>query len=96
MTETVTTGDSTSTLPGHNHRGRRAMLPVGRFALGVVTGFVLAVSLLVACGANYTEEDTLFVKQHLYLNGPEGAKFEISVVKDASGKDVVIATRVGK
>ena len=53
-------------------------------------------SLLAACGANYTEEDTLFVKQHLYLNGPDGAKFEISIVKDASGRDVVTATRVGK
>jgi hypothetical protein len=52
--------------------------------------------LFVACGANTTEEDTLFVKQHLFLNGPDGAKFEISIVKDASGNDVVTATRVGK
>jgi hypothetical protein len=71
------------------------VIPVRRFALGVATGFVLAVSLLAACGGNSTEEDTLFVKQHLYLIGPDGAKFEISIVKDASGKDVVSATRVG-
>ena len=98
MTETVTSRDSTSMPLGHNHRRRRAVLPVRRFALGVATGFVLAVSLLAACGdgGNYTAEDTLFVKQHLYLNGPDGAKFEISVGKDASGKDVVTAARVGK
>jgi hypothetical protein len=80
--------------PRRDHR-RRAVIPVRRFALGVATGFVLAVSPLVACGGNSTEEEILFVKQHLYLNGPDGAKFEISVVKDASGKDVVTATRVG-
>ena len=96
MTQTVTSRDSTRMPPRRNHRGRRAVLPVRRFALGVATGFALAVALLVACGANYTEEDTLFVKQHLYLNGPDGAKFEISIVKGASGKDVVTATRVGK
>jgi hypothetical protein len=96
MTETVTSRDSTRMPPGHYHRGRRAVLPARRFALGVATGFVLTVSLLAACGANYTEEDTLFVKQHLYLNGPDGAKFEISIVKDVSGKDVVTATPVGK
>jgi hypothetical protein len=99
MTETVTSRDSTSMPPGQNHRRRRAVLPVTRFALGVATGLVFAVSLLAACGGNggnYTAEDTLFVKQHLYLNGPDGAKFEISVGKDASGKDVVTATRVGK
>ena len=95
MTETVTSRDSTRVPLGHNHLRRRAVLPVRRFAVGVATGFVLAVSLLAACGANYTEEDTLFVKQHLYLNGPDGAKFEISVGKDPSGKDVVTATRVG-
>jgi hypothetical protein len=71
-------------------------LPVRRFVLGVATGLVLAVSLLAACGGNYTEEDTLFVKRHLYLNGPDAAKFEISVGTDASGKYVVTATRVGK
>lgn len=71
------------------------MLPARRLGLGVATGFVLAVSVLVACAGNYTEEDALFVKQHLYLNGPDGAKFEISVGKDVSGKDVVTATRVG-
>jgi hypothetical protein len=96
MSETVTLRDWTSMSPGHNHRHRRALLPVRRFALGVATGFVLAVSLLAACGGNYTEEDTLFAKQHLYLNDPGGTKFEISVGKDASGKDVVTATRVGQ
>ena len=68
-----------------------------RFALGVATGIVLAVSLLAACGGPTTEElGILSVKQHLYLNGPDGAKFEISVGKDASGKAVVTATPVGK
>jgi hypothetical protein len=94
MSEMVTSRDSTSMSPGRNHRRCRAVLPVRRFALGVATGFVLAVLLLAACGANFTEEDTLFVKQHLYLNDPGGTKFEISVGKDASGKDVVTATRV--
>ena len=44
-------------------------LAARRFALGVATGFVLAVTLLAACGGNLTEEDTLYVKEHLYLNG---------------------------
>jgi hypothetical protein len=94
MTETATSCDSTSMPPRCNPR--RAVPPVRRFGLGVATGFALAMLLFVACGANTTEEDTLFVKQHLFLNGPDGAKFEISIVKDASGKDVVTATRVGK
>jgi hypothetical protein len=85
MRETVTSGESTRMPPGHKHPVRRV----------VAAGFALAMSLLAACGGNSTEEDTLFVKQHLYLNGPDGVKFEISVVKDASGKDVVTATRVG-
>ncbi|HME78634.1 MAG TPA: hypothetical protein VKI00_24190 [Mycobacterium sp.] len=67
-----------------------------RFALGVAIGFVLAVSLLAACGGNLTEEDTLYVKEHLYLNGPGGTKYEVSIGKDASGKDIVTATPVGK
>jgi hypothetical protein len=68
---------------------------VRRFALGVATGFVLAVSLLAACGADSTEWDTLTVNQHLYLKDPDGMKFEINIGKDASGQDVVTATRVG-
>ena len=96
MTETVTSRDSTGVAAGHDHNLLRLLLPVRRFALGVATGFVLAVSLLAACGGNYTEEDILFVKQHLYLNGPGGTKFEISVGKDASGKDVVTATPTNK
>jgi hypothetical protein len=71
-------------------------LATQRFAVGVATGFVLAVSLLAACGGNLTEEDTLFVKEHLYLNGPGGTKYEISIGRDASGKDIVTATPVGK
>ena len=62
----------------------------------MATGFLLAVSLLAACGANYTEEDTLFVKQHLYINGPGATKYEIGIGKDASGKDIVTANPVGK
>jgi hypothetical protein len=86
MTKTVASQESTSI-----RRGLRSTSPVRRFALGVATGFVLAVSLLAACGANYTEEDTLFVKEHLYLNGPGGTKYEIGINKDASGKDIVTA-----
>jgi hypothetical protein len=71
-------------------------LAARRFALGVATGFVLAVTLLAACGGNLTEEDTLYVKAHLYLNGPGGTKYEVSIGKDASGKGVVTATPVGK
>ncbi len=95
MSGTFTSGESTRMPPGHKHPVRRVVLSSRRFALGVAAGFVLAMSLLAACGGNSTEEDTLFVKQHLYLDGPDGVKFEISVVKDASGKDVVNATRVG-
>jgi hypothetical protein len=91
MTQTVTSQGSTTL-----RRVLRARLPVRRFALGVATGFVLAVSLLAACGANYTEEDTVFVKEHLYLNGPGGTKYEISIGKDASGKDSVTAKPAGK
>jgi hypothetical protein len=91
MTLTNTRRDSTIL-----QRGLRATLPVRRFALGVATGFVLAVSLLAACAANYTEEDTLFVKEHLYLNGPDATKYEINIGKDASGKDIVTAKPVGK
>jgi len=122
MTETVATRNSTSLPPGHNHCRRRAVLPVRRFALGVATGFVLAVSLLAtstACGGQggppqqinvgptqqqgiqIAEEitggeqiDRMLITDHLYLNGPDGTTFEISVGKDANGKDVVTATRV--
>ncbi|WNG91079.1 hypothetical protein [Mycobacterium sp. ITM-2016-00318] len=88
--------DSTTAPTGQDHRRTRALLPVRRFALGVATGAVLAVSLLAACGGDSTEWDTLTVNQHLYLNGPDGTKFEISVGKDASGQDVVTATRIGE
>ncbi len=91
MSETVTSRDSTS-LRG----GFRATSPVRRFPLGVVTGLVLAASLLAACGGTTEEFDTVTINNHLYLKGPDGTKFEISVGKDASGKDVVTATRVGK
>jgi hypothetical protein len=122
MTQTVTTRNSTSLPPGRNHRRRREVLPVRRFALGVATGFVLAASLLAtstACGGRGgppqqinvgpTQQkgiqiaetitggeqiDTFFITDHLYLNGPDGTTFEISVGKDANGKDVVTATRV--
>ena len=91
MTETVTSRDSISL-----RRGLRAMLPVRRFALGVVTGIALSASLLAGCGGTTEEFDTVTINNHLYLKGSDGTKFEISVGKDASGKDVVTATRVGK
>ncbi len=91
MTKAATSHDSTNL-----RHGMRTTLDMRRFVLGVATGFVLAASLLAACGANYTEEDTLFVKQHLYLNGPGGTKYEISISKDANGKDIVAATPAGK
>ena len=105
MTETVTSRDSTSMPPRPDRRRRRAVLPVRRFALGVATGFVLAASLLAvctACGSGPGEYisggqqiDWITITDHLYLE-KDGTKFEISVGKDASGKDVVTATRVGK
>ena len=123
MTETVATRNLTGLPSGRNHRRRRAVLPVRRFALGVATGFVLAASVLAtstACGGGHggppqqinvgpTQQkgiqiaetitggeqiDTFFITDHLYLNGPDGMTFEISVGKDANGKDVVTATRV--
>ena len=76
-------------------------MPAKRFALGVATGFLLAMPLLAACGGQTDNLDVvnlnmLTVDQHLYLKGPDGTKFEISVGKDPSGKDVVTATPVGK
>jgi hypothetical protein len=126
MTETVGIRNSTSLPPGHNHRHRRAVLPVRRFGLGVATGFLLAASLLAAataCGARGSGQggppqqntvgptqqkgiqiaeqitggeqiDRMLITDHLYLNGPDGTTFEISVGKDANGQDVVTATRV--
>ena len=91
MTETVTSPNSAKLPP----------MPVWRFALGVATGLVLAASLLAGCKGGTTENvdtlnaDTITVDQHLYLKGPDGTKYEISIGKDASGKDVVIATRAG-
>jgi hypothetical protein len=65
-----------------------------RYALDVATGLVLAASLLTACNRSETDEFDTVVMNHLYLKNPDGTKFEISVGKDASGKDVVTATRV--
>ena len=39
--------------------------------------------------------DTMIITDHLYLHGPSGSTFEISVVKDANGGDVVTATPAG-
>jgi hypothetical protein len=39
--------------------------------------------------------DTMIITDHLYLYGPGETVFGISVGKDASGKDVVTATRAG-
>jgi hypothetical protein len=39
--------------------------------------------------------DTLVITDHLYLRGPGGALFDISVAKDASGKAVVNAAPAG-
>jgi hypothetical protein len=74
------------------HRHLRAAPGLGRFGLGVVTGLVLAVALLSSCGADSTEWDTLTVNQHLYLRDPEGAKVEVGVGKDATGKDILVLT----
>jgi hypothetical protein len=71
-------------------------LATRRFAVGVVTGFVLAVSLFAACGGNLTEEDTLYIQEHPYLNGPGGTKYEVSIGKDASGEVLVTVTPVGR
>ena len=87
--------DSTTAPTGQDHR-RSERFAFEALELGVATGAVLAVSLLAACGGDSTEWDTLTVNQHLYLNGPDGTKFEISVGKDASGQDVVTATRIGE
>jgi hypothetical protein len=68
----------------------------------VATGVVLVGSLLVACKSDSWESvghlnaDTVTVDEHLYLKGPDGTKFEISIGKDPSGKDIVTATRVGQ
>jgi len=94
MTELVTSQE-------HTPSRRRMALSARRFALGVLTGFLLATPLLAACGGQTDNLDVvnlnkLTVDQHLYLKGPDGKKFEISVAKDASAKDVVTATPVGK
>jgi hypothetical protein len=39
--------------------------------------------------------DTLVVTDHLYLHGPGGTLFELSISKDASGKPMVTATPAG-
>jgi hypothetical protein len=39
--------------------------------------------------------DTMIITDHLYLHGPTGSMFEISVGKDANGRDVVTATPAG-
>jgi hypothetical protein len=86
MTKPVTSQDPTN----------RAALPGKRFALGIVTGLLLAIPLLAACGGQTDNLDvvnlnTVTVDQHLYLKGPDGKKYEISISKDA-----VTATPVGK
>lgn len=40
--------------------------------------------------------DTMFITDHLYLNGPDGTTFEISVGKDPNGKDTLTLTPVGR
>jgi hypothetical protein len=93
-------------------RRLHALVSVRRFTLGVVTGVVLAGSLMAAfttwteptahsdigVGRFYTggeQIDTMVITDHLYLNGPGGALFEISVGNDASGKAVVNAAPAG-
>jgi hypothetical protein len=102
MTETVMTSRNSTIL----RRGLRATVPVRRYALGVATCLVLAASLLAGCknstctgctlDVDILNADRITVGKHLYLKGPDGTKFEISVGNDASGKDVVTATPVGK
>lgn len=102
MTETITTSRDSTTL----RRGLRATVPVRRYALGVATCLLLAPSLFAGCKNVQVEActgctldvdnlnaDRITVGHHLYLKGPDGTKFEISVGNDASGKDVVTATR---
>ena len=95
MTETVSSRGATSLRRGRDGRRQRAPLPLWRYVLGVAIGLVLAASVLTACdtGENTTEEDTVVIKKHLYLLGSDGTKFEISVGKDASGKDALTVTR---
>jgi len=93
-------------------RRLHALVSVRRFALGVVTGVVLATSLLAAfttsteptahsdigVGRFYTggeQIDTMVITDHLYLNGPGGALFEISIGNGAGGKPVVTAAPAG-
>jgi hypothetical protein len=92
MTEMVESPTSTGE---HAESQRPRIFQVGRFALGVATGIVLAVALLAACGADSTEWDIVTVNQHLFVKDPAGTKFEISVVKDSTGKDTLTAIRVG-
>ena len=90
----------------------QALIAVRRFALGVVTGLVLGVSVLatfmawsepaahsdIGVGQITTggeQIDTLVITDHLFLHGPGGALFDISVGKDASGKAAVNSTPAG-
>lgn len=93
-------------------RRLQALIAARRFALGVVTGLVLAASVLatftawseptahsdIGVGQIITggeQIDTMVITDHLYLHGPGGALFEISVGKDGNGKAVVSATPAG-
>jgi hypothetical protein len=103
MTATVTSRESKRMPLGQDHRRRRAVLPARRYGLGVATCLVLATSPMAGCDGGTSTETvdnlnahTITVGQHLYIKAPDGTKFEISVGKDASGKDVVTATRVDK
>jgi hypothetical protein len=83
------------TVPVRDHRHLRRPHPVTRLALGIASGVVLAAPLLAGCsGGTTTEFDSVTVNDHLYLKAPDGTKFEISVGKDATGKDEVTVTRV--
>lgn len=60
--------------------------------LAIAAALVFTSSLLSGC-ENYAGEGTLEVYDHLYLHS-NGVKYEIGVTQDASGDDVVTATRV--
>jgi len=75
---------------------------VSRSALVAAASLVLAAPLLAACNGGEVDNiyklnsDIVNVDQHLYLKSPDGTKFEISIGKDATGKDVLMARRVGQ
>jgi hypothetical protein len=85
-------------------RRLRARIAKRRFALGVATGASL-LGIFMAWGEPAAHSDvtvaevikggqaidTLVVTDHLYLHGPGGTLFEISVGKDASGNATLTA-----